>query len=231
MDIHKIQYRFRFSDDQTTELELHLRTDSMLSVGWVPAHPPEWTALENHKCSNCPLSVEQNPFCPAALALTKLVDDVGHMDLLDTVNLQVLTAGRSVVQNTTVQKALASFIGLLMATSGCPRAAFFRPLAKFHYPLASESETMFRSLTVFLLAEYYLHKQGREAKFDIDGLFAIYGELETVNSAIAERLIASGDKVAAQCMKEWDVFSGMFPLRVEELLNELQPLFDVYLTD
>lgn len=91
---------------------------------------------------------------------------------------------------------------------------------------------MYRAVSAFLLAQYFCHENGQEAKFDLQGLVDIYQNLETVNTTLAGRLKACGEAgVVAKCMMEWDVFSGMFPLRVEELLKELRPLFSSYLSD
>lgn len=232
MDINNIQYRLSFADGAEKQFELHLRSDSLIPVGWVPVRPPQWAALSYHQCSNCPLNPEKVSYCPAALSLAKLVEQCREVDLLDAVTLRVTTAGRVVTVSATAQKAIGSFIGLLMATSDCPHAAFFRPVARFHLPLASEPETMYRAVSSYLLAQHFRHENGQEAKFDLKGLVDIYQNLEVVNTTLAGRLKASGEAgVVARCMMEWDVFSGMFPLRVEELLKELRPLFSSYLSD
>ena len=231
-NINNIQYRLGFADGSAKQLELHFRSDSLIPVGWVPSKPPEWAALSYHQCQNCPLDPEKVSYCPASLNLAKLVEQCHGLDLLDSVELKVTTAGRVVTVTTTVQKAIGSFIGLLMATSDCPHAAFFRPVARFHLPLATEGETMYRAVSSFLLGQYFARQSGQEAKFDLQGLIEIYQNLETVNTTLSGRLKAAGETgVVAKCMMEWDVFSGMFPLRVEELLKELRPLFSSYLSD
>lgn len=232
MDINNIQYRLIFANGDEETLELHLRQDSLTPVGWQPSKPPEWAALEFHQCSNCPLKPQQSPYCPAALNFSKLVDSCKDLDLLDTVKLEVKSSERLVSLSTTVQKAIGSFIGLLMAASDCPHTKPFRPLARFHLPLASEAETLYRALAGYLLGQYFKQQSGGEARFDLQGLHEIYGELETVNTALANRLKASahpGARELAKTFMEWDVFSGMFPMRSEELLKELRPLFAAYL--
>jgi hypothetical protein len=230
VDINKIKYRLLFSSGDEKSFELHLRADNLSPIGWVPNKPPEWTALEFHKCSNCPLNVQQSPYCPASLNLAKLVDECQGMDLLEPIMLEVKTADRMVTVSSTVQKAIGSFVGLLMATSDCPHAAFFRPLARFHLPLASEGETIYRSVAAFLYAQYYLNQSGQQADFDMDGLFDIYRNLETVNTALASRIRAAGENDdLAKTIMEWDVFSGMFPLRTGELMEQMKPFFASYL--
>lgn len=232
MDISKVEYKLSFADASERRLELHLRSDNLIPVAWVPPKPPEWAALEYHKCSNCPLKPSQHAYCPAALNLVQLVQGFNDLDLLDTVKLTVRTADRAVVVSATVQKALGSFIGLLMASSDCPHAAYFRPLARFHLPLATEAETIYRAVTTFAMAQFVRRQAGQEGATDLDGLARIYANLETVNTGLSARLKAAGkDGTIARSLMEWDVFSGMFPMRAEEVMAKMRPLFSAYLTD
>lgn len=231
MDISKIQYRLVFQDRAEKSFELHLHTESLAQIGWAPANPPKWAALDNHKCSNCPLNSKEHAFCPAALSIAPLVEGSNDMDLLDTVKLVVRTADRTVAVSATVQKALGSFIGLLMATSDCPQASHFRPLARFHLPLATEAETVYRAVTSYVMAQFIRQQEGLEAADSLDGLYDIYGELEIVNAALATRLkMADLEGTIAKSLMEWDVFSGMFPIRADDILTQMRPLFSAYLT-
>ena len=230
MEISKVQYKLVFADKTEKVLGLHLRTNNLTPVAWLPAKPPEWAALDNHKCSHCPLNSEKHAYCPAALNLAKLVEECNDMDLLDTVKLVVKTADRVVVVSATVQKALSSFIGLLMATSDCPPASYFRPMARFHLPLANEAETIFRAVTLYATAQLLRREEGKEVAADLNGLFDIYADLEIVNTGISARLKTAGlDGAIAKSLMEWDVFSGMFPMRAEEVMNKMRPLFSAYL--
>jgi len=232
VEISKVQYKLVFADATEKVLDLHLRTDNLTPVAWLPAKPPEWAALDNHKCSNCTLSSDKHAYCPAALNLSRLVEECNDLDLLDTVKLVVKTADRVVVVSATVQKALSSFIGLLMATSDCPPASYFRPVARFHLPLANEAETIFRAVSFFALGQFMRRQAGQEGEADIKGLFEIYASLEVVNAGLSARLKTAGlDGAIAKSLMEWDVFSGMFPMRAEEVMDKMRPLFSAYLQD
>jgi hypothetical protein len=232
VDITKVQYKLIFTDGTEKVLELTLRTDNLTPIAWVPAKPPEWAALENHKCSNCPLKPEKHAYCPAALNLVKLIEECNELDLLDTVKLVVKTSDRAVVVSATVQKALGSFIGLLMATSDCPPASYFRPVARFHLPLANEAETVYRAVTAYAMAQFVRRQAGKEGAADLEGLFEIYKNLETVNNGLSTRLKTAGlDGAISKSLMEWDVFSGMFPMRAEEVMEKMRPLFFSYLSD
>ncbi len=53
---------------------------------------------------------------------------------------------------TTAQQAMSSVLGLIMATAGCPWTDRLRPMARFHLPFASDAETLYRSISMFLLS-------------------------------------------------------------------------------
>ena len=82
---------------------------------------------------------------PAVESLKELVS-------FDTVGVTVTQAERTVHAETSAQQALSSVLGLIMATSGCPWTDRLRPMARFHLPFASEAETVYRSVCMFLLA-------------------------------------------------------------------------------
>ena len=232
MDILRIKYTFRFSDGSEKVFSEQFKGDTLAPIGRKPSRPPEWAALEFHQCSNCPLSGKNTPYCPVATDLVKLLDDCRGMDPLDTVNLEVATSDRVISLSTTVQHGVGSLLGLVIATSDCPHAKFFRPMARFHLPLASETESIYRVVSMYMMAQYMRQLEGDEFEVSIEGLNEIYRNLEVVNTSIAGRLkAAGGDSAGVKPIMEWDVFSGMFPMRAEEVMDKIRPLFSAYLAD
>ncbi|MCP4400992.1 MAG: hypothetical protein GY801_27310 [bacterium] len=47
-------------------------------------------------------------------------------------------------------------------------------MAHFHQPLANVEETIFRATSMYLLSQYFAKQEGKEAKFELDGLEEIY---------------------------------------------------------
>ena len=86
----------------------------------------------------------------------------GFTDLVsyDQVRVTVESDERALVATLSAQQALASLIGLIMASSGCPRTAVFRPMARFHLPFSSESETAYRVAAMYLLAQHFAARSG-----------------------------------------------------------------------
>jgi hypothetical protein len=231
VDPIQIRYRFRLDERPEEVVELALDRETLALVGAGAEAAPEWTALGFAQCRNCPLVESEHPRCPLALALVRIVglfrDVVSHDELL----LEVETEERKVQVRTTAQRALSSLMGVVMAASGCPHTAWFRPMARFHLPLASHEETVFRAAGMYLLAQYFRHRDGFEADLDLAGLKAIYEELAVVNEGIVERLRAAIEKdSAANAVVLLDVHARMLPFAIEESMDELRPLFrDTYL--
>lgn len=227
MDPIQIRYRFRLAGRDEEVVDLALDRESLTLVPSDTGALPEWTALEFEQCRNCPLSAREHPRCPLAVALVRVVgmfrDVVSH----DELQLEVETEERTVRQKTTAQAALSSLMGVVMAASGCPHTAWFRPMARFHLPLASHEETVYRAAAMYLLAQYYRRRDGHVADLDLDGLKEIYEQLAVVNEGIADRLRAAIDEDSAvNAVVLLDVHARMLPFAIEESLDELRPLFE-----
>lgn len=226
MDPIQIRYRFRLPERPEEVVDLVLDRETLALVGVAPTDAPGWTALDFEQCGNCPLAAAEHPRCPLALALVGIVglfrDVVSH----DEVTLEVETEERTVQERTSAQRALSSLMGVVMAASGCPHTAWFRPMARFHLPLASHDETVFRAAGMYLLAQYYRSRAGQPADLDLAGLKTIYEELVIVNRGIADRIRAAIQKDSAvNAVVLLDVHAQMLPIAIEESLDQLRPLF------
>src|SRR5580693_839746 len=148
----RIRYRFDLPDGSQKFLDFSFdATDFRLSNAAPPA-PPFWTDLKFNQCANCPLNTAEHPHCPAALQMAGAIEPLKALVSFDTVGVTVTQAERTMYAETTVQTAMSSVLGLIMATAGCPWTDRFRPMARFHLPFASEVETVYRSVCMFLLA-------------------------------------------------------------------------------
>lgn len=186
---------------------------------------PEWTKLSCNRCSHCKLDQAAHSHCPLAVSLVDLVDDWRGVQSHDAVTLNVITAQRQISASTTMQRALSSLLGLVMATSACPSMRFFRPMARFHLPLSSHDETMFRVISTYLLARYFMTLgEGADDKFA--ALVAIYRDLREINMQIAKRIqTAEKDDATTNAVVLLHVFTCVLPMSMEESLQELRLLF------
>jgi hypothetical protein len=127
---------------------------------------------------------------------------------------------------TTAQQAMSSVLGLIMATSGCPWTDRLRPMARFHLPFASEAETVYRSVCMFLLARELVG--GGETQ-GFAGLKDLYENLHVVNRDMSRRLgAATRTDPARNAMALLDSYTTLLPAALESSLEELKPLFDAW---
>jgi hypothetical protein len=158
--------------------------------------------------------------------MAQTVDQLKSLVSFDTVGVTVTQAERTMHAETTAQQAMSSVLGLIMATAGCPWTDHLRPMARFHLPFASEAETVYRSICMFLLA--------RELKGS--GNFGGFGELEelyrnlhVVNRDMSRRLgAATTTDPARNAMALLDSYTTLLPAALESSFEELEPLFGAW---
>jgi hypothetical protein len=222
----RIGYRFDLPDGSQKSLEFTFdATDFRLSNA-PPAAPPFWTDLKFNQCANCPLNAAEHPHCPAALQMVRAVEPLKALVSFDTVGVTVTQAERTIYAETTVQLAMSSVLGLVMATSGCPWTDRFRPMARFHLPFASEMETVYRSVCMFLLAR---ELTGAPHDSGFAPLEDLYENLHVVNRDMSRRLgAATRTDPARNAMALLDAYTTLLPAALESSLEELKPLFGAW---
>lgn len=227
MDAESITYLFHLAQGRKERIALHFDPDTFLLR--VPsAEAKDWTRLDFLPCSHCPLNAEQSPHCPLALALSSFVHGFEEFYSYDLAVVEVIASQRTVVAQRPLQDAMASIIGLVGATSGCPHLAFFRPMARFHLPFASEQETLVRAFSLHLLQEYMRKGGSGEVAIGLDGLEAKYRAVAEVNRGMADRIRAAFDRDAVvNAIVILDTFAQAVPFVVHEALRELRPLFQL----
>lgn len=226
-----IRYSFTLKDGSQEVFDLQLDPVSLELIENTPKELPSWAKLDFHQCPHCPLSTQTHPYCPLAANLVSIVTHFEPLLSYDQVYVEVATAERLISQDTSVQTGISALMGLVIATSGCPHTAFFRPMARFHLPLASEEETIYRATSMYLLAQYFLKKEGFQADLELQGLTEIYERIHAVNTAIAERLRAASEKDSAlNAIVLLDMYALAVPLVIEDSLEEIRHLFRPYFT-
>ncbi len=226
-----IKYLFRLPGGAQELFELRIDPEQLLLLNRPAAYPPEWTKLDFHQCSNCPLDPKTHPNCPLALSLIPILKGFKDLASFDNLHVEITTEERFIAQTTSAQTAISSLMGLIIATSGCPHTAFFRPMARFHLPLATESETLYRAVSMYLLAQYFLKNEGRPADLELAGLKNIYANVGIVNRAVANRIRNANKKDSAiNALVLLDVFTLALPFAIEDSLKDLRYLFTPYFT-
>jgi hypothetical protein len=213
--------------EETVDLFLHEKTLDLLND--VTGNLPEWTKINFHQCPHCPLEIYEHTRCPIAVHLIKILELLKNLLSYDEIHVEITTPQRHVSRDASAQKAVSSLMGLIMATSGCPHMEFFKPMARFHLPLASVEETIYRATSMYLLAQYFLQKEGKKADMELEGLKKIYHNIKIINESMAERLRDISDKdVALNSLVILDIFAQTLPFAIEESLEDVRYLFSSY---
>lgn len=232
MEKFAIQYVFRLSDGRTETIDLCIDARRLELIRQTSNPPPSWTKLTFKQCPHCPLDAAAHSHCPAALSLSDIVSRFGSVISHDKVELTVITPGRRVSGQTTAQKGIGSLIGLIFPVSGCPHTAFFRPMARFHLPLATEAETIFRATSMYLLAQYFIRKSGGTDDDELEGLKKIYENMHIINIHMAERIRkASVMDSSINAIIVLDVFTHVLPFAIEDQLDDIRHLFAPFLPE
>ncbi len=232
MDNIHIKYIFSRDDGARDIFNLCLDGNSITlnNNDNTPDNPPDWARLDFHRCPNCTLAPDRHTYCPSALCMVPIVKRFEGLVSHDELKVEIITAERKISQHTTAQRAIGSMMGLVFAAGGCPHTAFFRPMARFHLPLASEDETIFRAVSMYLLAQYFKRKQGDETDFDLNGLALIYKNIQVVNNTIAERLRAATETDSSiNGVIFLDMYAKAMPYVIRDALKEIRYLFEPYL--
>ncbi|HEY4369569.1 MAG TPA: hypothetical protein VGN07_20215 [Steroidobacteraceae bacterium] len=228
----QLVYRFALPDSRERVFNLELDRDTALLTSAPMPEPPAWTELGFHQCVGCPLDKTQVRHCPAARHLAGVIDGFTDLVSYDKVRVTVESEERAVVATLSAQQALASLMGLIMASSGCPRTAVFRPMARFHLPFSSESETAYRVAAMYLVAQHFRGRDGGEPDLELNALESVYRGVHAVNRGMAQRLrAASRQDAIVNAIVLLDVYSSLVPAAIHDILDEIKPAFTALLSE
>jgi hypothetical protein len=221
----EVQYCISNAEGHASHYTIRLDSHSARLLNPPPANPPAWTRLDVCQCANCPLDVAAHPYCPLAVQVAQVVDDWSAAFSFQDVEYSVTTHERRFSGTTEVKKILGSLLGLIMATSDCPRMLFLRPLARFHLPLATPEETAYRALSAYLLERYFAGPE-KASTATFDGFIKRYNEIQTVNEGLAARFKqASQEDAVIDAMLGLDLLAHRVPFFARETVETLRPLF------
>jgi hypothetical protein len=221
-----IRYRFDLPDGSQSTLHFTFDSASFRLTNPAPETPPFWTELEFNQCANCPLKAADHPHCPAALQMAAALEPLKALVSFDTVGVTVLQSERTIYVETSAQQAMSSVLGLIMATAGCPWTDRLRPMARFHLPFANETETVYRSVSMYLLSR---EMTSADARPPFAALTELYDNLHIVNKDMSRRLgAATSTDPARNAMALLDSYTTLLPAALDRSLEELRPLFDAW---
>ncbi len=226
-DSRTVAYHFELPDGSVRQFAVPVGAGALMPAG---VEPPAWAELDVHKCPHCPLETAESPWCPAALSISEVVEAFGDLWSHQIISLTVITPERSFMfEDVQLQDALRSFMGLVVATSGCPHTGFFRPMARFHMPMSSVEETVYRATSMYLLGQWFRGSERGDGELDLSGLTELYNRVKVVNVHLHRRLGAAVETDSSQnAVALLGTFSQLLPMAVEKSLAPLRPLFESY---
>ncbi len=225
MDTISIKYIFTLEDGSQEVFDLKLESRTLVLILKRPMLLPDWTKIEFNQCENCAYD-KRKPYCPIAVNLVDLVKKFGKLTSYDRIFVEVITDERSFYKETSAQRGISSLMGLLIATSKCPFTDFFKPMARFHLPFATEEETIWRAISTYLTSQYFLGQDGGKIDLGLKGLSQIYENIQKMNIALARRLRGACERDSTvNAIIVLDVFAKSLPPVIKKSLDKIQPVF------
>jgi hypothetical protein len=219
------RYTFLMEDGREKRFELTLDPDSLALIPKGTEPPPAWTEIAYFPCDDCPL-IGSVSHCPVAVNLAAIVSEFRDIVSHEPATITVETAERTYSNSTTVQKGLSSIIGICMTTSNCPIMDELRPLTRFHLPFATTQETLVRSVSSYLLRQYFVQKEGGTPDWSLDGLIEIYSKISVVNRGISRRISNASKKDAnINAIIILHSYGESVPFFIENNLSEIRYLY------
>lgn len=225
----KITYEFKLSDGTEKKFDIFLDREKLFFVKERGADPPEWAELEFHQCSNCPLNSTLTRYCPVAANLSGIAQQFREVAGADRATVTVKVKERAYFRAGSIQEGLSPMLGIIMTTSGCPVMEPLKPMVRYHLPFASLDETVFRMVSMFLVAQFLRSQAGKKPEWQLDGLSRIYGEVKKLNKDFGQRMRAAARSDAnIHALVKLNVFAVMVPIEAKKVLKEIAPSFSSY---
>lgn len=224
------KYRFRFSNGWEKEFNVRLDNRTLRLIRPKAQSYPEWTNLNYFKCPNCPLEEDKHDSCPLAVNLADIIDAFKESLSYEEVDVSIETEARIYMKHTTLQRALSSLVGIYMVTSGCPVMDKLKPMVRYHLPFATEEETRYRAMTMYLLAQFLLKRRGMNPDWELRNLVCIYEDVRRVNRGFHKRIANIKIKDASiNALVILDCFADYIEFSInKDVLDELELLFNAY---
>jgi hypothetical protein len=221
-------YKFQFENGEEKQFAVVLDAKTLDVIQSPLSNNPEWTKLKYMQCENCPLK-DDIKYCPVAVNIAHLIDGFKFSTSYEKTWVVVESPERTYAQETTVQNSLGAILGIYMTTSGCPILDKLRPMVRFHLPFATATETVFRAVSMYLIAQYFRRLKGFEPDLDLDGLEEIYRKVALVNKGMWKRLSkASSFDANVNALIVLSSFGDAIRFSLKKDLENLAPFFSKY---
>jgi len=227
------EYRFTFQDGEEVAFEVQLNAETLAYIAPANAPAPDWARLETETCQHCPLAQapDSPTYCPIARNIAPIVEAFTDHDAHEKVEASIHSSVRAFSkEDISLQVALSSLLGIIMVTSGCLDMDRLRPMVRFHLPFATIDETIYRTVSTYLMAQYYRQYRGLKPDWELRGLVQTYKRVMNINQKICERLrLASNKDANVNAVVILDAFAQMMPISIKSKVAAFESLFGAYL--
>lgn len=231
--VFEFHYKFTLKDGQVREFHLALDPVTFQLKNHPKPSYPAWADLKYHQCPNCPLSEKDFPQCPVAANVSELVTFAEQLDSFEEADIEISVKQRSYRKTTAVQYGLSSLMGIYMTTSGCPVLDQLRPMVKTHLPFAKPEEVMYRTVSMYLLAQFFRMKEGKTPDWEMKKLLEMTDGIHTVNQYFWKRIAATKLQLkdgGVNALHHLDTLSKLTTYQIQGTeLENLKKLFEIYL--
>ncbi|WP_027357803.1 DUF6901 family protein [Desulforegula conservatrix] len=187
---------------------------------------PEWAKLEYRKCPKCPVDPETVAYCPVAFNISGLMHSFGSMVSTEKCFVRCVTYQRSYSKMTDVMSGLASALSLITLSSPCPYLAPFRSLARFHMPFFTPEESLVRTISFYLLSQYFTKKNCGSPDWKLEKLDKAFEYLKMLQDGMMSRTkgVFEGD-ACVNAMHSFHVMIEFISFEIESSLECLESFF------
>lgn len=229
----EIKYRFQFDGGEEREFLLRLDPQTLELKGGGRSFYPAWTGLDHHQCRGCPLKSAESPNCPAAERVSDVIETFKDRGSAELAEITVTTGRREYRKRAPVSEGISAVLGVLLASSACPVMSRLRPMVRTHLPFASHEETMYRLLSMHMVAQYFRAQRGLEPDWEMRGLLSLMEEIREVNRSFCARVRETCTNDAnINALVLLDCFAGITEMSLKaKSLQEIERLFDGYLKE
>lgn len=227
MEQNEITFNYSFDFTNGVKKRFLIKLDPQTSLmKSVVLNKSDWTILSTHQCSCCRLDRNCVGYCPIAVNIADLVSSFKDILSHESCTVSCITTERTVVKETIVQDGLSSIMGIIMATSGCPTMDLLRPMARFHLPFATVDESMFRSVSIYLLRQFFIDKDGDPGDFQLKRIKQYWEQIEKVNEGVLNRIkFATELDADRNAIVILNCLAQILTMEIDEDLSSLRPMF------
>lgn len=191
-----LDFSFLFKDGKEKRVKIRIDEKTLNVIRPKIKIPPKWTELSNFKCPHCPIDESKFKYCPLAVNLNDVITDFTEFHSYEEVDVTIQTKARTYYKHTSLQNALGSLLGIVMVANDCPVMGKLKPMMRYHLPFATLEETDYRVLSMYLLAQYVIKKEGGKPDWEMNNLKNLYEDIKLLNKNVCKMLSKIGPKDA-----------------------------------